>query len=149
MLHVISSWCVARHMHMIVPWPLEHTCWRQFKAQWGDCKSLQLYLKLCVSMLILLLSLLLLLLCFSHYRMGTAYLEIKGPSSNWNHISWVLVHVMAFLLFSYIFVLLFFWSFCSTFSSSFASMYYWNPLPVFKITKTVFKDIILLWSVST
>ena len=35
------SWhrCVARDLHTIVSRPLERTCWRQFAAQWGDCKK--------------------------------------------------------------------------------------------------------------
>ena len=38
-LHVISARCVARDLHTIAPGPLEHTCWRQFAALWGDCKK--------------------------------------------------------------------------------------------------------------
>ena len=38
MLHVISTWCVAHDLHTIVAWQLEHTCWRRFAAQRGDCK---------------------------------------------------------------------------------------------------------------
>ena len=36
-LHVISARCVARDLHTVAPGPLEHTCWRQFAALWGDC----------------------------------------------------------------------------------------------------------------
>ena len=36
-LLVISAWCVARDLHTIAPGPLEHMCWRQSAAQWGDC----------------------------------------------------------------------------------------------------------------
>ena len=39
MLHVISTRCVARDLHTIVPGPLGRTCWRWFAAQWGDCKK--------------------------------------------------------------------------------------------------------------
>ena len=39
MLHVMSSWCVACDLHTIAPRPLDHTYWRQFTAQWGDCKQ--------------------------------------------------------------------------------------------------------------
>ena len=39
MLHVISARCVARNLHTIAPGPLEHACWRQFAALWGDCKK--------------------------------------------------------------------------------------------------------------
>ena len=39
MLHAISARCVARHLYMIVTWPFECTCWRQFKAQWEDCRK--------------------------------------------------------------------------------------------------------------
>ena len=39
MLHVMSSWCVARDMHTIAPRPLERTCWRWFAVQWGDSKK--------------------------------------------------------------------------------------------------------------
>ena len=28
MMHVISTLCAARDLHMTVPGPLEHTCWR-------------------------------------------------------------------------------------------------------------------------
>ena len=37
MLHVISTQCVARDLHTIVPKPLERTCWRQFAAHRRDC----------------------------------------------------------------------------------------------------------------
>ena len=30
---MISAWCVACDLYTIVPWPLEHTC----RRQWGDC----------------------------------------------------------------------------------------------------------------
>ena len=40
-LHVIGARSVARDFHTIVPWPLQHTCWRQFAAQQGDCKKSQ------------------------------------------------------------------------------------------------------------
>ena len=30
---MISSQCVARDLHTIVPWPLERTCWKEFAAQ--------------------------------------------------------------------------------------------------------------------
>ena len=33
MLHVMSTRCVARDLHTVAPWPLEHVCWRQFAAQ--------------------------------------------------------------------------------------------------------------------
>ena len=39
MLHVMGAQCVARDLHTIAPGPLERTCWRQFAAQWGDCKK--------------------------------------------------------------------------------------------------------------
>ena len=31
-LHMISAPCVACDLHAVVPWPLEHTCLRQFVA---------------------------------------------------------------------------------------------------------------------
>ena len=31
MLHVISAQCVARHLHMVAPRPLQRTCWRLSK----------------------------------------------------------------------------------------------------------------------
>ena len=43
MLHVMSTWCVACDLHTIAPWPLEQTCWRQFAAQWGDCKKKKIF----------------------------------------------------------------------------------------------------------
>ena len=39
MLHVISAWCVAQDVHTTAPGLLEHTYWRRFAAQWGDCKK--------------------------------------------------------------------------------------------------------------
>ena len=39
MLHVISALCVERDLHTITPRPLERAWWRQFAAQWGDCKK--------------------------------------------------------------------------------------------------------------
>ena len=30
---------ILQSSHMAVPWPLEDMCWRQFMAQWGDCKQ--------------------------------------------------------------------------------------------------------------
>ena len=39
MLHVISAQCVARDLHTIAPRTLQHTCWRRFAAQWGDCSK--------------------------------------------------------------------------------------------------------------
>ena len=44
MLHVISARCVARDLHTVVPWPLDYMHWRQFTAQWGDCRNLTLRL---------------------------------------------------------------------------------------------------------
>ena len=46
MLHVTSTQCVALDLHTILPWPLECTCWRQFVAQRGDCKNLDLRLSM-------------------------------------------------------------------------------------------------------
>ena len=46
MLHVMSVRCVARDLHANATWPLQCTCWRQFAAQWGDCKNLELRLSL-------------------------------------------------------------------------------------------------------
>ena len=40
---MISTRCVARDLHMIVPGPLEQKCWRRFAAQWGDCKKISNY----------------------------------------------------------------------------------------------------------
>ena len=37
MLQVVSAQCVAHDVHMIVSWPLECTCWRQFVMLWEDC----------------------------------------------------------------------------------------------------------------
>ena len=48
-LHLISTRCATRDLHTIVPGPLERTCWRQFAAQWRDCKNF----KLCLSMWLL------------------------------------------------------------------------------------------------
>ena len=42
MLHLISAWCVAHDLHAIAPWSLKCTCWRQFTAEWGDCKKSQI-----------------------------------------------------------------------------------------------------------
>ena len=39
MLHVIDTWCVAHDFLTIVPWPLEHMCWRQFVELRGDCEK--------------------------------------------------------------------------------------------------------------
>ena len=55
MLHVISTQCVAHDLHMITPWPLERTYWRQFATQWGGCKDLELCLLMRSSLLPLLL----------------------------------------------------------------------------------------------
>ena len=55
MLHVISTQCVSLDLHTIVPGPLEHTCWRQFAAHWGDCKNLELCLWIQLLLLLLLL----------------------------------------------------------------------------------------------
>ena len=45
-LHVKSARSVARNLHTIAHGPLECTCWRQFAAQWGDCKNLKLRLSI-------------------------------------------------------------------------------------------------------
>ena len=42
MWHVISAWGVAHDLHTTAPWLLEHTWWRQFAAQQGDCTNLEL-----------------------------------------------------------------------------------------------------------
>ena len=42
MLHVVSALCVTHDLRTIAPGPLERTCWRQFAAQWGDCKKSQI-----------------------------------------------------------------------------------------------------------
>ena len=39
MLDVMCAWCVAYNFHT---WPLDHTCWRQFMALWGDWKMSQI-----------------------------------------------------------------------------------------------------------
>ena len=39
-LHVMRDGCVTREMHMIAPWSLERTSWRQFAAQGVDSKKL-------------------------------------------------------------------------------------------------------------
>ena len=57
-LDMISIWCVGHDLHTTAPKPLERTCCRQFLAQWGDCKNLEL--RLSMSSLLLLLLLLLL-----------------------------------------------------------------------------------------
>ena len=44
MLLVMSARCVARDLHTIAPRPLEHACWREFAAQWGDCKKSRIVL---------------------------------------------------------------------------------------------------------
>ena len=39
MLHAMSARRVARDLHTTAPVLLEHTCWRRFAAQRGDCKE--------------------------------------------------------------------------------------------------------------
>ena len=62
---------LAHDLHMIGPGPLEHRCWTQFAAQWGDCKNLELFLSMWL--LLLLLLLLLSLNLFSLYYLWTPF----------------------------------------------------------------------------
>ena len=39
MLHVMSDQRFVCDLHMIAPWQLQPTCWRQFALQWGDWKK--------------------------------------------------------------------------------------------------------------
>ena len=44
-LHTTEPWQLAAHdLHTTEPWQLERTRWRQFAAQWEDCKDLKLRL---------------------------------------------------------------------------------------------------------
>ena len=51
-MHMISTQCVAHDLHKISPWPLEHTCWRQFTVQWGDCTNLEQHLSMSLIIII-------------------------------------------------------------------------------------------------
>ena len=42
----MSARCVAHDLHTIAPRPLKRTWWRQFAAQWGDCKTIDLHLSM-------------------------------------------------------------------------------------------------------
>ena len=46
-LCVMSAWCDACHLYMIAAWALERMYWRQFLAQWRDCKKISKCAFLC------------------------------------------------------------------------------------------------------
>ena len=65
-LHVISALCVARGLFTIAPGPLERTCWRQFAAQWGDCKKSRIAPLNAITIMFIFMRLLAFCCCFAH-----------------------------------------------------------------------------------
>ena len=67
MMHVMSTWCVARDLNTIASRPLEHTCWRRFAAQWGDCKKSRIAPFNALLLLLLLLIIIIIKNCGKNY----------------------------------------------------------------------------------
>ena len=79
MLHMISARCVAHDLHTTALEPLDHTCWRQFAAQWLDRIKFQIAISVRLLTLLLLLVLVsnILKVCALHFGICTCSAQLS------------------------------------------------------------------------